>query len=395
MEDVWHGRCYKESIFLLFAHEKHNEPPYGGFLVFWGAEASQCLFGGALLLLIWHYARMSSFRKLALHSVLLCSLMLMALLIMFGSSAWGLELSLPLRCDYGSDCFIQNYVDTDASSGRSDYYCGKLTYDTHKGTDFRVPWANYLKGVEVLAAAPGVVIRIRDEMEDRDARGREEDVGGKEAGNAVILQHDDGYETMYAHLKKGSVRVRPGDKVERGDVLGLVGMSGLTVFSHLHFGVMHKGVVIDPFKGSNAMVQAVCGETERSLWSRRDLASMKYVATGLVQAGFFPAKPALPDVVRVKSKTVFSDDAPMLIFAATAYGVQPGDKLRVRIIAPGGQRFAQGEKDCTNHQAQRLIFTGRKLGKGRQWTKGEYRGEYEIVRMGRVILRTDRIMRVK
>src|SRR5690606_21465600 len=45
----------------------------------------------------------------------------------------------PVNCDVGRDCFIQQYVDHDAGDGYSDYRCGPLSYDTHKGTDIRIP----------------------------------------------------------------------------------------------------------------------------------------------------------------------------------------------------------------------------------------------------------------
>jgi murein DD-endopeptidase MepM/ murein hydrolase activator NlpD len=57
-------------------------------------------------------------------------------------------------------------------------------------------------------------------------------------GNHVILKLDDGVFAFYAHLQKGSVTVEPGDEVERGDKLGLLGNSGNTSAPHLHFQLM-------------------------------------------------------------------------------------------------------------------------------------------------------------
>lgn len=55
------------------------------------------------------------------------------------------------------------------------------------------------------------------------------------AGNHVILRHREGVHSVYAHLKPGSVRVKPGAKVAAGDVLGEVGQSGNSTEPHLHF----------------------------------------------------------------------------------------------------------------------------------------------------------------
>lgn len=322
-----------------------------------------------------------------LRSSLITGVLSLLLVCLVAVPAQGLELSMPLLCDYGEDCFIQQYPDTVSGPVARDFDCGYLTYDGHKGTDFRVPWANYIKGVEVVAAAPGIVLRIRDEMEDKDVRSNEESVDGREAGNAVVLGHGQGYETIYSHLKKGSVRVHPGEKVKRGQVLGLVGLSGLTMFTHLHFGVSHLGSPVCPYKGYKATQNGLCGETSRSLWKREVLEAMPYTPTGEISSGFYTHRPSLPEVVRQQPVLSIPTDAPVLVYAVTVYGVQPGDTLKIQIVGPTGEVFAKSEKPCTKHQAQRLLFTGRKLGKGRLWTRGEYRGEYEIVRKGKVVVK--------
>jgi murein DD-endopeptidase MepM/ murein hydrolase activator NlpD len=54
-------------------------------------------------------------------------------------------------------------------------------------------------------------------------------------GNHVIIDIGGGYYAFYAHLKPGSIRVREGQRVKRGDVIGLVGNSGNSTEPHLHF----------------------------------------------------------------------------------------------------------------------------------------------------------------
>jgi murein DD-endopeptidase MepM/ murein hydrolase activator NlpD len=56
-------------------------------------------------------------------------------------------------------------------------------------------------------------------------------------GNHVIVDLGGGHYAFYAHLKPGSIRVRAGDRVHRGQVLGLVGNSGNSTEPHLHFHV--------------------------------------------------------------------------------------------------------------------------------------------------------------
>jgi hypothetical protein len=94
-------------------------------------------------------------------------------------------------------------------------------------------------GHEILAVADGTVVETED--------GLPEQVPGKlpadatidmAAGNHVVVDIGDGRFTFYAHMQPGSVRVKVGDTVKAGQVLGLLGNSGNTDGPHLHFHVM-------------------------------------------------------------------------------------------------------------------------------------------------------------
>jgi murein DD-endopeptidase MepM/ murein hydrolase activator NlpD len=61
------------------------------------------------------------------------------------------------------------------------------------------------------------------------------DAGGLAAGNDVVVDLGGGKFAFYAHLQPHSLRVRVGDRVQRGQVLGLVGNSGNSTAPHLHF----------------------------------------------------------------------------------------------------------------------------------------------------------------
>ena len=99
--------------------------------------------------------------------------------------------------------------------------------------------ANYrCYGAEALAAADGTVANVKDGIPENvpgaDSRAVPitlETVGG----NFVILDLGEGRFAFYAHLQPGGIRVKPGQTVQRGEVLGLVGNSGNSTEPHLHF----------------------------------------------------------------------------------------------------------------------------------------------------------------
>jgi murein DD-endopeptidase MepM/ murein hydrolase activator NlpD len=93
-------------------------------------------------------------------------------------------------------------------------------------------------GVEALAVADGMVVAVKDGIPQNvpGATSRAvtitlETIGG----NHVILDLGQGRYAFYAHLQPGSLRVKVGDQVRRGQVLGLVGNSGNSTEPHLHF----------------------------------------------------------------------------------------------------------------------------------------------------------------
>lgn len=110
---------------------------------------------------------------------------------------------------------------------------GKTFHDDEKDNK------NYFAyGTEALAVADGVVTEVRDGIPENipgiDSRAVPitlETVGG----NHVILDIGGGHFAFYAHLQPGSLRVKLGEKVRRGQVVGLVGNSGNSTEPHLHF----------------------------------------------------------------------------------------------------------------------------------------------------------------
>jgi len=63
-------------------------------------------------------------------------------------------------------------------------------------------------------------------------------------GNIVIIRHDETFSTSYSHLK--SMKVSVGDKIEKGQLIGQVGHTGMSSKDHLHFEILKDGKAIDP-----------------------------------------------------------------------------------------------------------------------------------------------------
>ncbi len=139
---------------------------------------------------------------------------------------------------------IDSYVDLDPGPGRRDYRDGDRTYNGHDGTDIHSPnfrWMDRSLPL-VLAAAPGRVTDLRDGEFDRNSSVA--DV----PWNFVEITHADGSRAIYGHLKNGSVAVAPGQSVDSGEQLGVVGSSGRSSRPHLHFEVRSSdNRVLDPF----------------------------------------------------------------------------------------------------------------------------------------------------
>ena len=87
------------------------------------------------------------------------------------------------------------------------------------------------KGSPIYAAGDGVVFCSGYDV----GRGSKNPCGTVTGGQVVIIDHQNGYYTMYAHMVKGSQRVKTGDRVSRGQVIGGMGATGNVTGVHLHF----------------------------------------------------------------------------------------------------------------------------------------------------------------
>ena len=98
------------------------------------------------------------------------------------------------------------------------------TPQVHKGIDFAAP-----KGTVVSATASGTVEYVGEK---------------RDHGVMVIIDHKNGFKTIYSHLS--DYVVRTGKKVKRGETIGFVGNTGKSLTAHLHYEINYKGKAINP-----------------------------------------------------------------------------------------------------------------------------------------------------
>lgn len=289
--------------------------------------------------------------------------------------------AFPLACSINRDCFVQNLFDHDTGPGTVDHHCGSLTYDGHTGTDIRLPaLSDMSRGVTVLAAADGRVRGVRDGMEDISVRvlGKEA-ILQREAGNSVLIDHGNGLLTLYAHMRKGSVAVTPGEQVTKGQKLGLIGLSGNTEFPHLHFEVRRGGKSIDPFTGVDD--SGCTTGTAGSLWDEDTRPTLAYVPTGVLGGGFTGHAPSQEEVLRGVDEIAAAPkaNAPALVFWVNLFGMRAGDEETLTLYAPDGSVVATQTRSLDRDKAQWLSFLGLKR-RGEGWQEGIYRGTYRLTR---------------
>jgi len=298
----------------------------------------------------------------------------------------GFRLSLPVACEPGVDCFMQHYVDTDASTGVADFACGPHAYDGHKGTDFRLRDRQAMRdGVAVLAAADGTILGSRDGLPDRPVseHGGRAALNGQDCGNGIRIDHGGGWTAQYCHLRFGSVKVRAGQAITRGDELGLIGMSGAADFPHLHLTLRKDGEVIDPYRG--VAPEWSCGGSYETLWDAETEPKVAYRAGGMLTIGMH-GNPQMTyeDIKEGRgSPPEIAADAPVLVAWAFIYGIHRGDVLKTRITGPDGQTVFESQADPhPKYQAQVWKWSGKRNRTGLQ--PGLYRARLELLRDGAV-----------
>lgn len=296
-------------------------------------------------------------------------------------------LALPIKCQIGVECYIQNFVDHDKGPGWRDYAGGTLSTNGHGGTDFSLVNQKAMRaGVQVLSASSGIVTATHDGEADisvRQNRTKHFKHGG--AGNFVRVLHADGWETQYSHLKRDSVTVHPGWKVETGTILGQVGLSGNSEFPHMHFSVRYHGQVVDPFMPTPHWA----GGDKLSLWEPAVDKQLTYRPTGLLSAGFATEIPSRDKAeVGEYLSTTLSRDSPSIAFWIVMFGLRKDDIVEMYLSNTHGEMMNERQKVDTNN-AMLFAFIGKNRSE-KIWPAGVYTGRVVLYRDVNVVIEETR-----
>lgn len=118
----------------------------------------------------------------------------------------------------------------------------------HNGTDWATP-----TGTPIVSTGDGVVAMTRNHPY---------------AGKYVVIQHGSTYKTRYLHLSK--ILVRKGQKVSRGQRIGLAGATGRVTGPHIHYELLVRGRAVDPMKANIPMANSVPKDQLKAFIARRD-----------------------------------------------------------------------------------------------------------------------------
>lgn len=294
------------------------------------------------------------------------------------------SLGLPVDCKLGEECFVQQMPDVDQSPNVLDALCGKATYQGHDGWDIRVRSLKDInRPTSVLSVADGIVARIRDGMPDRiyDRVQDHDLVDGKECGNGVVVEHADGLVSQYCHLKQGSVSVRPGTHIRKGETIGSIGASGLAEFPHLHLSIRRDGATVEPLTG-RVLRQAAefCGNLTNSLFEPAVRQILSRSTTAILDVGLANAPPQLPSLVRDGGPPEPKVSLPIVAWV-WAINVEQGSRFRIRLLDPDRRPIMDLKtKALEARKANYLAYTASNVG-----TQGRYYLEIEILSHDRAV----------
>ncbi|MDZ7628665.1 MAG: peptidoglycan DD-metalloendopeptidase family protein [Parvularculaceae bacterium] len=232
-------------------------------------------------------------------------------------------------------------VDGDVTLGFGKIYTSLEDNKTpmgHRGVDIKA-----VKGAPVKASGDGVIVEATTRIP-----------GKENYGTTVVIDHGHGLITRYAHLD--SFKVRIGQQVRKGEVIGAVGETGLVTGPHLHFETLKNGKPVDPAFASAPVAPE---PPALPIWANAEP----------VIAAVQPVEPVAPvEPVPATAEGLADPAAPPPVADSIAFAFANGDTLTDRMVADLEHRLL-GDIEAADGAAYDLEFTID--GETQRFTSGE------------------------
>lgn len=327
------------------------------------------------------------------------SLLTLVLLTIHAPKSYAMEIMFPINCKLGENCFISKYVDHFFDKTvQKDFRCrSSVTSTNNKGTGIKVSESFYRTGVPVYAVADGIVVKKRDSIPDKRIMSAEEAQKASITGygNVILIEHEDDYATLYAHLQLNSIPYKIGDQIKKGDQIGVIGLSGLTEYPHLNFEVYHRDQIMDPFTGTKQ--NNICDlDIENTLWDDRFMRQYSaYSDTKISDSGFtdiIPTKETYKEISNTLQQ--LTPDTKQLIFWINAQAVEQGDEIVLSLFDTDGNLMIRKAKRFEESHANYLFSLGKKE-TDKHWKAGQYNAFVQLWRDGNIIVNNQHYIQLK
>lgn len=293
---------------------------------------------------------------------ILRKLCLFLLLSLPYNSLLAIELSLPLDCRLGINCWITNLPSHNKKDKAVDFLNNSKTYSGNVGTDFTIQLNTHMK---VISPINGRVKSIQDDINDISISKIDRQSSEiNKCGNFVVLVQDD-YEIELCHLKKNSIAVNIGDEVKIGQNLAEVGLSGVSDSPHLHVNIRRikenqNYIEVDPFYD---VQKKEYGLTPQSLWSNQHQMEKQAAQTGIIYNYGFSFDQIIPEEVRIKqNNNELQPSSPRSIIGfVDIFSVNPGDKVTLKIVDDSNKELVSKTKEFNQYQHRYFIDVSKPL----------------------------------
>ncbi len=197
-------------------------------------------------------------------------------------------------------------------------------------------------------------------------------------GNSVVIEHNNGWSTIYCHLKKDSINVKVGDFAKEGGKIAEIGLSGKTNFPHLYFSVLHNKNYFDPFSGLELTDNSI-KEKYEPLWSPTTLENLEYQKIIVSNIGVSDKKLSMEQVKNGNyEKTEILNNIQSIYLHVYGFHFNKGDFIKISLTDPDQKKILTDSIKVTSDEMENL-FNFEKKREGAAWKPGIYNAKISVI----------------